>query len=1313
MLVLNISNSHISGSIPERFFIGNAVNSLQALFLYNNELTGSILPSMGNLKNLINLNLGNNYLTGTIPVALHCIGNGSNGGFKSLDLSNNQLVGTIPTELSNWGGLQTMLLKNNKLENAGLFDFLVSPILGQPWFPQLQTLDISSNMFTGTLPEAVFNDFSNSLTMFAASQNCFHGSIPGSICNATKLQTLSLTALNSGEGCRSYISLFNWKFPGFLAEETMSGSIPECLFTLPDLKELLMTFLNLEGVLPETISPSMETFALEGNRFQGTISRELATSPKLKSLVLSHNYISGTLDAFNTGRRYPLDSFNLQLDVNAISGTIPTSLLSLESVNILYGNVFSCADGTKSLPAHDKTTDSYNCGSAGINQILYVLGLLAAVAFVVYLLLRNRLHFKNYKREIFLWLEVVDQRKLIDSNIRTPHILEYQNYLFGITFFASKVCLFICGLGILYLVLGQHRYRIVDHVYSWAVSSAYLYGNTPTFCCLIGWTGLMVLVCLFANQDFSRTKSMMNQHDYARGFVSPLNDQGIKKTRTLRTSYTTFLCALRLCIFFVIVVGVIVAMNALYLYVDRVSSSSVQNLFKLGFAVFKLAWTNMVTQYLFHSSHLYFGIEEKVHDEFVADVFHSKTSVLLLASNLVQFMVPFAVTIILSPACLQLFFNPDPPEKYSYSYEQSIFPIGSAVETVNAETSGPFVYSSNCFSTILITYIPLYGAYLYVDRVSSSSVQTLFKLGFAVFKLAWTNMVTQYLFHTSHLYFGIEEKVHDEFVADVFHSKTSVLLLASNLVQFMVPFAVTIILSPACLQLFFNPDPPEKYSYSYVQSIFPIGSAVETVNAETSGPFVYSSNCFSTILITYIPLYGAMFMMSLAKSFAQLIFLLWSIAYKNDPTAAQRVWYSGLLSAIQFTLPLKNLYLNSKERKKIFVSGTIWNSKDKLWALRSLVHQMDRMLLLVTYGALCPPLGFLILASMIADSYIEKLLMGRFVTREMTAVHEFWNRQELTFAKKSQETNLREVGDSFYESFGIRISSLYCEVGSAAGTSDTDTNANNSFSTFHSSAFRGSSHGSENRRSGSQRCTSFSSDSIGTASRVSGASVISVGAQRASSSERDIGFVYDSSKMRASDSHAPPPGVASTAPEPRAVSLPTLDHHASSWGSQAQHRSIEPDIQDAAQPWGALAALTEVDRQCGMLPVALLKLSNGTFANAQVLLFSFALYDIQNGGGVDKEVSWAVWVMIGIFVCLRLWMILYGLLCEGGRGEKTEDTKTDIIELELELGRVESIENPMCVIEKGSQKSEGTSNAEAPVSSSFPDRGSIEPTLGL
>lgn len=1144
--------------------MGKAVNSLQAIFLYNNDLTGSILPSLGNLKYLTDLNLGNNSLTGTIPVALQCIGNDSVGGFKSLDLSNNQLVGTIPTELSNWGGLQTMLLKNNKLENAGLFDFLVSPTLGQPWFPELQTLDISSNMFTGTLPDAVFNDFSNSLTMFAASQNCFHGTIPASICNATKLQTLSLTALNSGEGCRSYISLFSWKFPGFLAEETISGSVPECLFTLPDLKELLMTFLNLEGVLPETISPSMESFALEGNRFQGTISRELATGPKLKSLVLSHNYISGTLDAFNTGRVYPLDSFNLQLDVNAISGTIPTSLLSLESVNILYGNVFSCADGTKSLPAHDKTTDSYYCGSAGIDQILYVLGSLAAVASLVYLLLRNRIRFKNYKREIFLWLEVVEQRKLIDSNIRTPHIIEYQNYLFGVIFFASKVCLFICGLGILYLVLGQRRYRIVDHAYSWAVSSAYLYGSTPTFCCLIGWTGLMTLVCLFTIQEFSRTKTKPNRHNYARGFVSPLNDQEIKKTRTLRTLYTTFLCALRLGIFFLIVVGVIVAMNALYLYVNRVSSSSVQNLFKIGFAVFKLVWSSVVTQYLYH---------------------------------------------------------------------------------------------------------------------------------------------------TSHLYFGIEEKVHDEFVADVFHSKTSVLLLASNLVQFMVPFAVTIILSPACLQLLFDPNPPEKYSYSYVQSIFPFGSAVETVNAETSGPFVYSSNCFSTILITYIPLYGAMFMMSLAKSATQFFFLLWSIAYKNDPTAAQRVWYSGLLSAIQYTLPLKNLYLNSKERKKIFVSGTIWKGKDKAWALRSLVHHMDRLLLLVTYGALCPPLGLLILASMIADSYIEKLLMGRFVTREMTAVHEFWNRQELTFAKERQETDLRGVGDSFCESFGIRISSLYCEVGSVAGTSDTDTNANSSLSTFHSSASRGSTHGSETRRSGSQRFTSFSAGSIGTASRVSGASVISVGAQRASSSGSGIGLVYDSGKMRASDSRAPPPDVASTAPEPRAASSPTLDrhHHASYCDSQAQHRSIESDIQEAAQPWGALAALTEVDRQCGLLPVALLKLSNGTFANAQALLFCFALYDIQNGGGVDKEVSWAAWVMFGIFVCLRLWMILYGLLCEGGRGEETEDAKTDI--KELELGRVESIENPMYVIEKGSRKSVGTPNAEAPVSSSFPDRGSIELTL--
>ena len=62
--------------------------------LYNNQLTGSIPPEIGNLTNLVWLGLYDNQLTGGIPSE---IGNLTN--LTSLILSGNQLTGGIPESI--------------------------------------------------------------------------------------------------------------------------------------------------------------------------------------------------------------------------------------------------------------------------------------------------------------------------------------------------------------------------------------------------------------------------------------------------------------------------------------------------------------------------------------------------------------------------------------------------------------------------------------------------------------------------------------------------------------------------------------------------------------------------------------------------------------------------------------------------------------------------------------------------------------------------------------------------------------------------------------------------------------------------------------------------------------------------------------------------------------------------------------------------------------------------------------------------------------------------------------------------------------
>ena len=73
-----------------------SVENTTSLDLYDNDLTGSIPPEIGNLTNLTVLNLSYNQLTGSIPPEIWNLTN-----LTYLILGNNQLTGSIPTEIGN------------------------------------------------------------------------------------------------------------------------------------------------------------------------------------------------------------------------------------------------------------------------------------------------------------------------------------------------------------------------------------------------------------------------------------------------------------------------------------------------------------------------------------------------------------------------------------------------------------------------------------------------------------------------------------------------------------------------------------------------------------------------------------------------------------------------------------------------------------------------------------------------------------------------------------------------------------------------------------------------------------------------------------------------------------------------------------------------------------------------------------------------------------------------------------------------------------------------------------------------------------
>jgi len=117
----------------------NEKGRVYQLINHHNNLKGEIPPELGNLTDLIELNLGANQLSGSIPLEL---GNLTN--LTELVLWLNQLSGSIPAELGNLTNLTELGLSSNSLNGS------IPPELSN--LPNLAKLWLGKNQLSGTIP---------------------------------------------------------------------------------------------------------------------------------------------------------------------------------------------------------------------------------------------------------------------------------------------------------------------------------------------------------------------------------------------------------------------------------------------------------------------------------------------------------------------------------------------------------------------------------------------------------------------------------------------------------------------------------------------------------------------------------------------------------------------------------------------------------------------------------------------------------------------------------------------------------------------------------------------------------------------------------------------------------------------------------------------------------------------------------------------------------------------------------------------------------------------------------------------------------
>eukprot|EP00981_Chlorochromonas_danica_P010746 scaffold3372_cov155-Ochromonas_danica.AAC.1 len=369
---LEASSKSVNGS-------DSCAEHVYSIILSNNNMTGSLPSSLGQLEQMRNLGVTSNIdLIGSIPSSPLKYVNISTNLFSGdtsplsslenmviLDISFNGLTGPFRA-CENMSKLLWLFLRGNELSGSlsGVFTSISTP--------SLYYLDLSNNRFSGPFPW---------LNTLAAVQNCFTGTLSSDICNTSKLEVLALDGLSAAPSCRrATVTLSDglsssWVPSYIMGKHVVHGSLPSCLFQeLSVLATLHLSGNNLEGSIPELLdSSSLTDLSLSHNELTGTVPESIQSNAWI-NLDLSFNKLTGTLKSSSWSSS--LRNGSIALEINRLSGKIPSSYYDMSDVDVLRGNIFSCGeDGEsdeESLPPNDPYKSQYGCGSVTLNVSLLV-----------------------------------------------------------------------------------------------------------------------------------------------------------------------------------------------------------------------------------------------------------------------------------------------------------------------------------------------------------------------------------------------------------------------------------------------------------------------------------------------------------------------------------------------------------------------------------------------------------------------------------------------------------------------------------------------------------------------------------------------------------------------------------------------------------------------------------------------------------------------------------------------------------------------------------------------------------------------------
>jgi hypothetical protein len=174
---LSLAFNQLTGTLPITFALPDSARQLLNLEVHGNYLTGTIPSEYFQATGLQNLNIGQNLLTGTLSTEIGRLTNLK--GFHAFD---NMLNGTFPTEI---GRLEYLsFTRHQENQYTGTIPSELSELI------LLQELWMYSNQFTGTIPTELGK--ARSMVDLELNWNKLTGTIPTEIYQWTSLSVLDL-----------------------------------------------------------------------------------------------------------------------------------------------------------------------------------------------------------------------------------------------------------------------------------------------------------------------------------------------------------------------------------------------------------------------------------------------------------------------------------------------------------------------------------------------------------------------------------------------------------------------------------------------------------------------------------------------------------------------------------------------------------------------------------------------------------------------------------------------------------------------------------------------------------------------------------------------------------------------------------------------------------------------------------------------------------------------------------------------------------------------------------------------------------------